>query len=57
MTGGQTIPFAHCWELAKRWYPGRDGIDWQPKTPAQMQEIFDALGLTGEFWQLATPPG
>jgi hypothetical protein len=54
ITGGETISFEQCWELSKRWYPGRAGLGWNPKTVEEMEEILVAIGLTSQFWKLRT---
>ena len=54
IAGGETISFEQCWELSKRWYPGRAELDWNPKTVDEMEEILAAVGLTSEFWSLRT---
>jgi hypothetical protein len=40
------------WALASRWYDDRLSPDWQRRTPAQRQAIFDEVGLTGDFWSI-----
>ena len=52
--GGETISFEQCWELAQRWYPGRDELGWVPRTAAETQAIFRELALTSPFWDLGT---
>jgi hypothetical protein len=43
-------------ELARRWWWTRLEPDWEPRSAAASQAILDELGLTGEFWQLVSPP-
>jgi hypothetical protein len=40
------------WRLASAWYADRLSPAWRRKTPAEAQEVFEALGLTGPFWRL-----
>jgi hypothetical protein len=40
-------------ELARVWWWTRLDPGWQPRTREESQAILDAVGLTGEFWQLA----
>jgi hypothetical protein len=46
------VSLEQVWRLAKAWYvdPRVDG--WTPRTPAMSGAILQAVGLTGEFWQL-----
>lgn len=39
------------WELAKRWFAGRADPDWIKRTPQQVQEVFESVGLIGDFWR------
>ncbi len=41
-----------CWELAQIWYTGRLDHDWQRPDQEKTQQIFNSLGLEGEFWDL-----
>jgi hypothetical protein len=49
---GVTMPVTQLSELAHAWYEDRLSGDWMPHTREQNQAILDAVGLTGEFWQL-----
>lgn len=49
---GAVLGTDQCWTLAQRWYEGRDRMDWQPRTTAETKRIFEAVGLTGAFWEL-----
>ena len=40
------------WELARRWFGGRDKPEWTKRTADEAHEIFGAVGLTGDFWRL-----
>ncbi len=40
------------WQLARAWYRDRLSPEWQRKTPAEAEAIFEEVGLTGEFWKL-----
>jgi hypothetical protein len=40
-------------ELARVWWWTRLDPGWQPRTREESQAILDAVGLTGDFWQLA----
>lgn len=39
-------------DLGRRWYADRLSPDWRPMTPAAKADIFRAVGLTGDFWDL-----
>jgi hypothetical protein len=50
--GGQ-LTLAQIWGLARAWYSAdRRDPAWRRRTPGEVQEVFDGLGLTGEFWSL-----
>jgi hypothetical protein len=49
---GSVITIEQCWELAKRWYPGRQDLEWRRKTQEEVEEVFRAVGLVGSFWEL-----
>lgn len=40
------------WELARRWFGGRDKPEWTKRTAEEAHEIFGAVGVTGDFWRL-----
>lgn len=42
-----------CTTLAYEWYKDRLHTDGRRKTPEEAKEVFESLGLTGEFWSLA----
>lgn len=48
------MPIQTCWELAQRWYAGRLDRDWQRPEQAEMQKLFNELGLEGTFWDLGS---
>jgi hypothetical protein len=50
---GGTMTVDQQWELAKAWYPERLSPDWKRRSPAEAQELFAQIGLTGDFWRLA----
>lgn len=39
------------WQLAAGWFAGRADADWTKRTPQQVQEVFESVGLTGDFWR------
>jgi hypothetical protein len=47
---GVAVPLAQVWELAKIWYGNHASAAWKKWTPAEAQEIFTRVGLTGDFW-------
>lgn len=49
---GEVISLDRCWELAKRWDIDRFRLDWRRKTVDEMEAIFEAVGLRGQFWSL-----
>jgi hypothetical protein len=52
ITTGELVPIATIKALAPRWYGDRLDPEWRPRTREQSQAIFDAVGLTGDFWRL-----
>jgi hypothetical protein len=40
------------WQLARGWFAGRDKPEWRKRSPDEAHEIFQAAGLTGDFWRL-----
>ena len=47
---GAVISPAQCWELAKLWDIDRLQSDWRRKTVAEVEAIFERVGLGGPFW-------
>jgi hypothetical protein len=54
---GVVVPVAQVWELAKVWYGRHLDRKWRKWTTDEAQEIFDRVGLTGEFWALPRSTG
>lgn len=48
---GRSMSVHQQWQLAKRWFAGRADADWTKRTPQQVQEVFESVGLTGDFWR------
>jgi hypothetical protein len=46
------VPLEQCWELAKRWYKGREELDWLRPAPAELRKIFREVGLLDPFWEI-----
>lgn len=42
-----------AWALSQRWYGTRLEADFRRPTADEAREIFDSVGLTGEFWSLS----
>jgi hypothetical protein len=49
---GAILELDRLHRLAMAWYGGRLDPGWRPRSRGQSQAIFDAVGLSGEFWQL-----
>ena len=49
---GAVMTVPQCWELTRRWYPGRLELDWQRLSAERMAATFAEVGLTGPFWSL-----
>jgi hypothetical protein len=54
---GALLSPEQLWGLAKAWYERRLAPDWRRRTPDEAQEVFESLGLTGDFWRLQHPLG
>ena len=50
--GGAIMTLEQCRQLSGRWYGGRFDPDGEPFSPAEKQSLFNAAGLTDDFWQL-----
>lgn len=53
LTRGATMSVDTCWKLARLWYTGKNTLAYRRRTPEEAQAVFESLGLTGPFWQLA----
>lgn len=42
-----------AWQLAQTWYHKRLDPSWRRKTWDETRALFDELGLSSRFWQLA----
>lgn len=49
---GAVVPWAQVLALGRAWYGRHLDRDWRKHTLAEAQAIFDATGLSGEFWRL-----
>jgi len=49
---GEILPLAQIGELAQRWYGRHADRHWSKWTVNQARDIFQAVGLTGPFWEL-----
>jgi hypothetical protein len=49
---GAIFSIPQLWELSQRWYRDRMSPDYRGRTLGQVQEIFNEVGLTSEFWQI-----
>ena len=48
---GAALSISQLWDLSQRWYHNRLLPDYHGRTMEQVQEIFQAVGLTTEFWR------
>lgn len=51
---GASFGLDQAWQLARGWYGDKLSPDWRRATPAEAEALFAEVGLTGEFWRLAT---
>ena len=49
---GGTMTPAQCWQLADAWFRDRMEPSYQRRTSEQARELFESIGLVGEFWRL-----
>jgi len=49
---GAVVALEQVWALARTWYADRLDYGWLPRTPAEMERLFSAAGLTGDFWRI-----
>ena len=47
---------AQLWELSQRWYHNRLSPNYHGRTAAEVTTIFQALGLTSDFWRMSGDP-
>jgi hypothetical protein len=52
---GATFTPRDGWNLARAWFDDRLSPEWRRKSPEEAKAIFDAIGLTGAFWDLDPP--
>ena len=52
MVRGAVLSLSQAWELAVEWYHDRLRSDWRRREKAEVQEMFERLGLTTQFWSL-----
>jgi Alkylmercury lyase len=50
---GAMLDVDQCWRLAQKWYSAdRRDLGWRRFSPLESQNIFQQLGLIGDFWNL-----
>lgn len=49
---GAAFSARQAWGLARAWYADRLRPGWRRRSPAETEELFASLGLTGPFWRL-----
>jgi len=53
---GAVFTLEQGWQLAQQWYHDRLDLRWRRKTTDEAQQLFETIGLTGDFWKLAAQP-
>jgi hypothetical protein len=56
MARGKVLPLGQVWELSKAWYGDRLSPGYQGHGVADVDRIFESVGLTGRFWSIASQP-
>ena len=51
---GATLPLRQLERLAVAWYGDRLDPGWRPRSVAESQRILTDVGLSGDFWALAS---
>jgi hypothetical protein len=46
-----------AWDLSQKWYGNRLAADFRRPATDEAMAIFESVGLTGTFWQLASDHG
>lgn len=54
---GEAVPLHTVADLARAWYGCYADRNWRKWTVQQAQEIFAGVGLTSEFWRIASRQG
>ena len=49
---GESFSLEQAWKLGRAWYADRLSPDWRRATPEEAENVFAAIGLSGEFWRL-----
>jgi hypothetical protein len=53
MERGGLLTLSQIWGLARAWYAAdRRDPSWRRRTPEEVREVFEGLGLKGAFWSL-----
>jgi hypothetical protein len=50
---GYILTLDQQWQLARRWYSNRMDAAWERRSPAEAEEVFASVGLSGDFWRLS----
>lgn len=53
---GEALSIAQLWTLSQTWYHNRLSPDYHGRTAADVQAIFQQLGLTSDFWRIGVDP-
>jgi hypothetical protein len=51
MPRGAILSMHQTWALAKLWYRDRLDPAFRRRTPAEANDAFASIGLSGEFWE------
>ena len=49
---GATMTVGTCWKLARAWYADKMKPGYRRRSPDEVRELLESLGLTGDFWRL-----
>jgi len=49
---GERMTVGQQWELAEKWFLGRDRPEWTKRSAEEAERVFRSVGLTSDFWKL-----
>ncbi|THC97912.1 hypothetical protein EYZ11_002610 [Aspergillus tanneri] len=48
---GEIMTLENLWLLSKAWYHDKHTYEYERKTPAEVETLFNQLGMSSEFWK------
>ncbi len=50
---GESLTVEQQWDLARRWFEGRDSRAWRKRSATEAEAVFREAGLVSDFWSLS----